>query len=210
MVRNTFYEIRICTFYKGIYGPWSNIEKIKTFELDSLILEDLPKKEEFVQKIYEWSGYKKMELLFRGSRDGMTSKNFHNKCDNKGPTITLYKNDKDNIFGGYASISWLNKGDYKDAPDCFLFTLANIYNTEPLKFPSLKNGNNVYHGESYGPYFGYAKDIGIYSNFKDNCRSDFPISYQDILGKGFSIFTGDIKNNYFKLKEIEVFKIINP
>ena len=134
LTKNTFYEIRICTFYNGIYGTWSNTEKIKTFELDSLILEDLLKKEEFIQKIYEWSGYKKMELLFRGSRDGMTSKIFHNKCDNQGPTITLYKNDKNNIFGGYASISWLNNGCYKDAPDCFLFTLTNIYNTEAKNF----------------------------------------------------------------------------
>ena len=183
--------------------------KIKTFELDSLIMEDLPKKEEFIQKIYEWSEYKKMELLIRGIRDGMTSKIFHKKCDNQGPTITLYKNDKNNIFGGYASISWLNNGCYKDVPDCLLFTLTNIYNTEAQKFPSLKKGNNVYHGENYGPYFGYSKDIGVYSDFKDNCTSDFPISYNDILGKGYSIFTGDINNNSFKLKEIEVYIIFN-
>ena len=35
-----------------------------------------------------------MELLYRGSRDGTTSNIFHNKCDNKGPTICLYKNEK--------------------------------------------------------------------------------------------------------------------
>ena len=39
--------------------------------------------------------------------------------------------------------------------------------------------------------------------------SDFPHSYQDILGKGRSIFTGDLNNSNtsFNLKEIEVFKI---
>ena len=38
---------------------------------------------------------------------------------------------------------------------------------------------------------------------------NFPLSYQDIIGKGISTFTGDNnnKNNYFKLKEIEVFRI---
>ena len=40
------------------------------------------------------SGYERMELIYRGSRDGTTSNIFHNKCDNKGPTIILFKNEK--------------------------------------------------------------------------------------------------------------------
>ena len=35
-----------------------------------------------------------MKLLYRGTRDGMTSKNFHDKCDNKGKTICLCLNNK--------------------------------------------------------------------------------------------------------------------
>ena len=46
----------------------------------------------------EWSGYKKMELLYRGTRDGMNSQNFHNKCDNKGPNYVLIQNNKENIL----------------------------------------------------------------------------------------------------------------
>ena len=76
-----------------------------------------------------------MKLLFRGSRDGMTSQDFHNKCDNRGKTISLFLNDKGNIFGGYSSIPWENIGRDKIAKDCFLFTLTNIYNLEPTKFP---------------------------------------------------------------------------
>ena len=34
-----------------------------------------------------------MKLLYRGTKDGTTSLKFHEKCDNKGPTICLYKND---------------------------------------------------------------------------------------------------------------------
>ena len=47
-----------------------------------------------------------MELLYRGNKDGMTAQNFHNKCDDKGRTICLCLNDKNNIFGGYSSIPW--------------------------------------------------------------------------------------------------------
>ena len=37
----------------------------------------------------------------------------------------------------------------------------------------------------------------------------FPSSYQDVLGKGSSIFDEDLNNSneYFYLKEIEVFKL---
>ena len=58
---------------------------------------------------------KKFELLFRGSRDGMTSNNFHEKCDNQGQTITLCINEKGYIFGGFASIPWNNKGSWTEA-----------------------------------------------------------------------------------------------
>ena len=115
---------------------------------------------------------------------------------------------KDNIFGGYSSIPWTSNEGGKIANDCFLFTLTNIYNTEPTKFPYV-NGQSIYHGVNYGPYFGYP-DLGFYTTFNDNSNySGFPYSYKDVIGKGKSIFTGDINNDnyYFKLKEVEVFKI---
>jgi len=152
-----------------------------------------------------------MELIYRGTRDGMTSNVFHNKCDNKGETITLIKNEKGNLFGGYASIPWTsNAGSYFSAPESFLFTLSNIYNTEPTKFPSKNNKQEVDHNSSYGPIFGGGDDLGVYGDFLNRGGySEFPYTYHDILGKGKSIFTGDSNNNNnkFKIKEIEVFKI---
>ena len=205
---DTYYEIRICSFYNNIISNWTKIYKIKTKDIiDSIILKNNERKNEFINKIIEWSGYKSMELIYRGTRDGMTSNDFHNKCDNKGKTICLFLNEKDNIFGGYSSIPWQNSGRDKTANDCFLFTLTNIYNTEPTKFPYV-SGRSVYHDSGYGPYFGY--DLGFYTSFDDNSnQSGFPSSYQDILGKGKSIFTVDFNNNnkHYKLKEIEIFKL---
>ena len=150
-----------------------------------------------------------MKLLYRGTRDGMTCNAFHNKCDNNGKTICLVLNDKGNIFGGYSSIPWTNNGGNKTANDCFLFTLTNIYNTEPTKFPYEKK-RSVYHGSIYGPIFGDSGcDLGFAYNFNgnNNCWSNFPYSYKDILGKGKSIFTGDNNNIYFNLKELEIFEL---
>ena len=150
-----------------------------------------------------------MELIYRGSRDGMTGKDFHKKCDKKGETITLIKNEKGNIFGGYASIPWSSDNSIHSAPESFLFTLTNIYGTEPTKFPSKNTSNEVDHSPSYGPIFG-ADDLGLDKDFtKNGGWSRFPNTYQDIIGKGESISTGNNNNNeYFKLKEIEIFKII--
>ena len=145
----TNYEVRICSIYKDVIGNWTKLFKIKTSNIDSFILNESEKKEEFLNKLYEWSGYNKMELLYRGTRDGSESNVFHNKCDNQGPTICLIKNDKDNIFGGYASISWSSDSGYKSANDSFLFTLTNIHNTNPIKFPNTNYSYSVYHHPSY-------------------------------------------------------------
>ena len=70
----------------------------------------------------------------------------------------------------------------------------------------------MYHCSSYGPIFGGGCDLGIYPDFiKYGGWSCFPYTYQDIIGKGKSIFTGDLNNNNnnnFKIKEIEIFKIL--
>ena len=109
---DTNYDIRICSNLNNVYGLWSEVKTIKTNKsIDSKILSNSEKKNEYLKKIYEWSQYKSMELLFRGTRDGMNSRNFHEKCDNKGPNITLLRNDKGNIMGGFSPISWTCEGD---------------------------------------------------------------------------------------------------
>ena len=147
-----------------------------------------------------------MQLLYRGSRDGMSADAFHNRCNNKGPTISLFKNENGYIFGGYASIDWTGNGGYKSAPDSFIFTLTNMYNISPTKFPNSDTSHSTRDVSSFGPTFGGGFDIGIC--FNSYHYTNFPHSYKDVLGKGYSIFKGDTDNNKFTLKEIEVFKLI--
>ena len=216
---NKIYEFRICSIYNDLVGDWSEIKKIKTLEKsdDSIILLESNKNNEFTKKLLEWSGYKMMKLLYRGTRDGDLAKNFHEKCDNQGPTLTLCKHEKGYIFGGYSSNPWKSGGGYSSSPNSFLFSLTNIFGTEPIKFP-LKDNNSaysIYNDSSYGPTFGNGYDLNIQNNFlNNNIRFYFPYAYQDTLGKGNSIFTGNINDNnldnykYFKIKEVEVFKLL--
>ena len=205
---NTKYEIRICSIYNGVSGFWSeNYNLLTTKAIDSNILCNSNDKNGYLGKIYEWSGAKNLELLYRGSRDGMYSKNFHEKCDDKGATITLFRNDKGNIFGGYLPISWKNNGGYQNENRCFIFTLTNIYNIQPTKFGSKNSGEEVYFDNGNGPCF---YDTWNYDDLKNRSEAYFGDRYQDITGKGNSIFTGNTNNNERKISmdEVEVFKII--
>ena len=181
------------------------IIKFKTTKFDSILLNETKKCNECLNKIYEWTGSRNMELLYRGTRDGMSADTFHNKCNYKGPTISLFKNENGYIFGGYTSIDWTSYGNYRSAPDSFIFTLTNMYNISPTKFSNFNTTYSIYDASNYGPTFGSGHDIyiGFNSNYAriGNC-------YSDILGKGYSIFKGNNDNYYFNLQEIEVFKLI--
>ena len=200
MQGDTSYEIRICSIYNNIIGPWSGVEKIKTlyydFNCDSIILNESKRKDEFLEKIYDWCGCKRMELIYRGCRDGSLPENFHEKYDNQGPTVCLIKNEKGFIFGGFSSISWTIEKDngWTTSSDNFIFTLTNIYSTPPSKFPI---SQKIY-------------SIRIEDYKKTDSFTQFPSSYTDSLGYGKSIFTGDNDNKKqdFKIKKVEVFKII--
>ena len=40
-------------------------------------------------------------MLYRGSEHGWMRKDFHSRCDNKGPTIYLFKIKDGDVIGGY-------------------------------------------------------------------------------------------------------------
>ena len=206
------YEIKICILYEDIIGPWSDIHKfLFNRSLDSAILSSSQKGDELFEKIREWCGNKKYELLYRGSRDGPKSTIFHDKCDNKGPTLCLYKNEIGNIFGGYTSISWTRDSGTCSDLKSFIFTLTNNLEVEPTVFKS-KSSKNVHHKEDYGPSFGeHDSDLSIYDNYLEKeSKSNFPEQYDDTTGIGKVLFTGNDNNDNksFKVKEIEVYKII--
>jgi hypothetical protein len=42
-------------------------------------------------------------LIYNGKKDGFSNKIFHNKCDNIGPTLTIYETNDEILLGGYTS-----------------------------------------------------------------------------------------------------------
>ena len=194
LIQNSNYVFKIYSIFNNVHTNLIEeefeLKKIKTLNCDSYILMETNKGNEYLEKLLEWSGYKQMELLYRGTKDGMHCSNFHNKCDNKGETITLIKNDKGYIFGGFLSVSWKGGECYGSAPGSFLFTLTNIHNSEPKKFPSKNDGKEIYYSSNNGPLFGAGHDIGIYDYIANRGGwTNFPHTYEDTLGKGRTVFT---------------------
>eukprot|EP01084_Bolivina_argentea_P306196 529067_1 len=82
---------------------------------------------------------------------------FHKKCDDKGATLTIIKNNNGYIFGGYTSKSWIsepnkNKWKYVDDKHAFLFTIyphINVFKINPNK-----SKYAIYHRHNLGPCFG--------------------------------------------------------
>ena len=139
------------------------------------------------------------------TKSGSSCKDFHNFCDNKGPTLTLVKTTKKKIFGGFTPLNWENKpGYYKynknDEPFIFPINLMKKYNLIN------KEKGAIYCNSENGPNFG-GRDFCIdknmrkgdsYANKNSNFLSDNNLELIDEKGD----------NKKFDVEEFEVFKVI--
>ena len=53
----------------------------------------------------------KWTRCYHAESDGFTAHDFHSRCDNKGPTITLVR-VRESIFGGFLDQNWGGKVNY--------------------------------------------------------------------------------------------------
>jgi hypothetical protein len=175
----------------------------RVIQFESLIIHNYPK----ILKEFQENTWK---LLYRGSRDGFRVSDFHGKCDNQSNTLTLIETTKGFIFGGFTPIPWDSSNGYKsdNSRKSFLFTLKNPNNISPRKFELSNASNAIWSGSGYGPIFGNGHDIRLYSDFTINTNNytNVRTGYVNDTGiDGKQVLTGA---NYFTVKEIEVFTII--
>jgi hypothetical protein len=98
---------------------------------DSLIVSEYP-------PLFEEFRMKTWTMLWRGSRDGFTAKEFHRRCDGRANTLTLILDTDRNVFGGFTPVKWESSASGKwkgaDSLRSFLFTLRNPHGVPPRKF----------------------------------------------------------------------------
>ena len=172
-------------------------ENKKIRNLDSLVLGD---NEKYNKTLKNWINPNmkiKAELLYRLTRDGDEIQTFHNLCDNKGITLLLVKLIDGNILGGYITKDWDNSDSWKQDKDAFVFSL-----TQNVKCITNSNNNYTafYCGSSYGPYFG-----PIY--FYEKKMNEAKIKGHDYYNNSTSLYPGKTID-YYKMQEVEVYKII--
>ena len=147
-----------------------------------------------------------LNLLYRGTRDGFTANNFHQVCDNKGPTLVIVKSNHGKVFGGFTDVAWDSTETYKNTKNAFLFSV------DRKKKYDIKPGSEnsaTYSYTSYGPTFGGGHDIYICdnSNTAGNSYAYFPYSYvcdEQVEPTGSSYLAGAYK---FTATEIEVYSV---
>jgi hypothetical protein len=67
--------------------------------LDSVIILDFP-------QFFGLIRGRHFKILWRGSRDGFTVKDFHRQCDSHTNTLIVILDTKGNIFGGFTPVEW--------------------------------------------------------------------------------------------------------
>ena len=183
-------------------------EKIeKLIKKDELNESKILKSEEEFSFIYSlFQNKRSFELLYQATRDGSYPKDFHEKCDNKGPTITLIQTDDNHKFGGFISkdreYGNSNEVSVKDKK-AFIFSINKKakYNIKG------ENINAFTYSSIRGPNF--TSCLGFYLNV-DSGNMFAPqnsYEYETIPDyNSFNKYEFAGKNN-FKAIEIEVFKV---
>ena len=176
-----------------------NKDNIDDYFKDSVILTSKKDKEKMLNFINK--KINNVELLYRATRDGDLAKNFHEKCDNKGPTLTICKEKASgNIFGGYTEAEWDSKYKHtENDKNAFIYSIT--YN----KIFVTKNiDNSIGCNPDFGPIFGFGGDLTIYNNCLLSSSNNMWTEQKTYFDKKFEINNGH-KN--FQLDELEVYLI---
>ena len=150
--------------------------------------------------ILSWLNNRKFitELLFRKSRDGSTPNDFHNKCDNKGITLTIIEIIEGIKFGGYTELYWDKSGKGKKDKSTFIFSFNN-----KQKYLVRNDNDSITCQPDEGPRFGCGRPE-IYFNGTLDKGESYIGEYSTFIGNK-SLTNG--KQNW-NVNELEVHKII--
>ena len=203
------------SFEKSSFGYLQLREYFSFDPFNSEILTDNQSSE--LINLCEFSSNNTFKLIYRATRDGFDSIDFHSKCDGHNNTLTIFKAMESSfIFGAYTSVAWesppLFSGKCKSDPNAFLFSLTNKDN-KPCKMNIDPNRiqNAIYCWSKCGPTFGFASpDIYIKSNanLKNESYSCLGNTYKHPqYDKGTNETQSFLAGSYlFQLSEIEVYQ----
>ncbi len=113
----------------------------------------------------------KWKLIYKATRDGFGTADFHSKCDSYQNTLMIIKSTNKNVFGGYTEQDWSIKNNFqpKSDPKAFLFSFINQYDTK-IVMNCMEPSKAIYAYNGFGPTFGEG-DLYICDNSNTTKRS---------------------------------------
>jgi hypothetical protein len=119
---------------------------------------------EQLMKLCGFSSDLKWKLIYKATRDGFGSNDFHSKCDNQSNTFVIIKSTNGNVFGGFTEQNWVGQA-FRSDPNAFIFSFINK-DDKSIIMKSLGTSHAIYGASFCGPTFGYPFDLSIcdYSN----------------------------------------------
>jgi hypothetical protein len=223
------FEFISSSFDSFTFGIWSSLRNRLTVSrtpapengrlhfpaIDSKIVSTTP-------EIFSVLKAQRLQLLYRGSRDGFRSRDLHARCDGHPNTVSLILSTNNCVFGGVASSVW--RHEVGSPVMDFLFTIKNPHNLGPRIFmpkqqyrteddflsedssdDGAMSGHTFVHSSDHACDFG---DLYVCDECQKFARSwsrlgDWYANHTGIAGD--QVLTGD---RYFTVDEIEVFEVI--
>jgi len=167
------------------------------------------KQQKTLQGFYSKEKGSRWELIYKGKRDGLQGYNFHSKCDNQGPTMTVVRVSNNRfIMGGFTSLNWGGNRGYQSDHKAFLFSLTNNRG-KPIKLVSSGDAHSISDQSASGPCWGSGNNLHLYQQMNSNSNyantgtsyrpEDATVNYsQDLLAGQYN----------FTVDDIEVFKLL--
>ena len=167
--------------------------------MDSLIVSKM----EDINLLKKWvspNQNMKFELIYRATRYGDTVKDFHRMCDNKSPTLCIFKTPKNYIFGGYTNVLFNNPNNQflklKDST-AFVFSLNS-----KAKYLTKDSNSSVIIRDSY---------LIIFGNGRNSIQiEDKALSSRKHWSNPKGSYGDDLhltEDKYFSVVEMEVFHV---
>ncbi|CDW80390.1 tldc domain-containing protein [Stylonychia lemnae] len=151
----------------------------------------------------------RFQMIYKGTRDGFSSKVFHQFCNTQGPTISFILNEFGYVFGGYASVHWNSNNQYVSDDKAFLFSLTR----KSKHLVNAQVAHATFHKDTHGWTQGGSHDLHISSDCNINSDSYSNLGHTFQVPDGYvygqentrQYLVGGLK---FKVIEIEVYRVL--
>ena len=179
------------------------MEKLLLLPYIEYVVKKELQKQKDLNRIKEWISPGKdikFKLLFKKSRDGNTTKDFHDLCDNKGKTLIIIETIEGRKFGGVTYDNWNTNNSWRINPKDFVFSLDSN-----KKYNYSGRGNTTVGDITYGFAFGDSRTFEVDICFRNQSLNEGISNSSPSFKTNKELNNG---NEKFRTKEIEVYQII--